>query len=177
MSGRLERRGDGWQLRFERRFDAPIEAVWNALIEPEDLAAWFPQRIVGEWCVGAPLRFEFTDQDVPPFEGIVRVFEPPSSLEYSWGTDVLRFELVADGLRCVLTLLDQFDEGGKAVRDAAGWHACLDFLEAHLTETKPPWTSSERWRELHREYLDSMPAEAATIGPPAMLDPDAASAG
>src|SRR6185437_6495618 len=84
VKGRLERHGEGWQLRFERRFDAPIEAVWNALIAPEDLAAWFPQRIVGEWRVGAPLRFEFTDQDVPPFEGIVRVFEPPSSLEYSW---------------------------------------------------------------------------------------------
>ena len=37
-----------------------------------------------------------------------------------------------DGDGCVLTLINRFDEIGKAARDAAGWHACLDALEASL---------------------------------------------
>ena len=31
-------------------------------------------------------------------------------------------------------------EVGKAARDAAGWHACLDILGHHLAGEKPPWS-------------------------------------
>jgi uncharacterized protein YndB with AHSA1/START domain len=172
MTGMLEQDGDRWQLRFERRFDAPVQTVWRTLTDPAALAAWFPQRIVGEWRAGAPLRFEFVDHDLPPFDGVVEQFDPPRLLEFSWGTDELRFELIADGNGCVLTLLDRIDAIGKAVRDATGWHTCLDFLEAHLHGDTPPWTSRERWLDLHPSYVDSMPTEAATIGPPVGLQAD-----
>ena len=35
----------------------PREKVWRAVTEPEHLAAWYPQEIVGERRAGAPLRF------------------------------------------------------------------------------------------------------------------------
>ena len=59
-------------------------------------------------------------------------FSPPSVMELRWeGDETLRLE-VAPGSGCVLTLINRFDEIGKAARDAAGWHACLDALEAWL---------------------------------------------
>ena len=66
------------------------------------------------------------------------VFDPPSVMEFTWGTDLLRIELAADGAGTVLTLTDTFDDVGKAARDAAGWHECLDLLVSDLDGTPPP---------------------------------------
>ena len=60
-------------------------------------------------------------------------FTPPSAMELRWEDDeTLRLELAPADSGCVLTLINRFDEIGKAARDAAGWHACLDALEASL---------------------------------------------
>jgi uncharacterized protein YndB with AHSA1/START domain len=162
-NGVLEPAGDRWRLRFTRRLTHAPDKVWCAITEAEHLQAWFPQRIVGQWAVGAPLRFvsEFGD-----FEGDVRAFEPPSVLEFRWGTDLIRLEIARDAQGSVLTLLDTFDELGKAARDAAGWHECLDDLEQELAGTKPRWAPGERWRAVHGSYVQSFGPQAATIGPP-----------
>lgn len=161
--GLLEPAGSRWRLRFTRRLRHAPDKVWRALTEPEHLQAWFPQRIVGEWAVGAPLKFvsEFGD-----FEGKVLAYEPPSVLEFLWGTDAIRFEVAPDGDGSRITLLDTFEELGKAARDAAGWHACLDQLEHELDGSKPSGTAGERWQAVHNTYVEQLGAEASTIGPP-----------
>ena len=94
------------------------------------------------------------------------VYEPPAVLEFSWGpTEILRFELEPDGHGTRLTFVDRFEELGKATRDAAGWHVCLDNLARRLAGG-PPDTSAEAWRIVEREYRATFPAEASTIGPP-----------
>jgi uncharacterized protein YndB with AHSA1/START domain len=161
--GTLEPARDRWRLRFTRRLKHTPEKVWRALTRPEHLEAWFPQKIVGEWAVGAPLRFvsEFGD-----FEGQVLAYEPPSLLEFLWGTDTVRFEVAPDTEGSLLTLLDTFEEVGKAARDAAGWHACLDRLEHALDGTNPSWSAGERWQAVHPAYVERFGPKGATIGPP-----------
>jgi uncharacterized protein YndB with AHSA1/START domain len=169
MNGELERRGDRWRLRFTRELAYPAEKVWRAVTEPAHLDAWFPQRIVGEWRVGAPLKFESRGGEFPPFDGEVLACEPPSLLEFRWGTDVIRFEIVPNAepaTGCTFRLSDVFSELGKAARDAAGWHTCLDFLAHHLTGTAPGWTTGERWNEVHPGYVERFGPAAATLGPP-----------
>ncbi len=58
MDGDLEQAGDQWKLRFTRELPHPAEKVWRAVTGHGHLEAWFPQRIIGEWAVGAPLTFE-----------------------------------------------------------------------------------------------------------------------
>jgi hypothetical protein len=53
-------------------------------------------------------------------------YQPLSSMELRWGTDIVRLELRPIGEGTELTLLDTLDEHGKAARDGAGWHGCLD---------------------------------------------------
>jgi len=163
MAGTLEPAGDRWRLRFTRRLRHAPEKVWRAITEPEHLEAWFPHRVVGQWAVGAPLRFV---SDFGDFEGKVLAYEPPSLLEFVWGTDTLRFEVARDGDGSRLTLLDTFEELGKAARDAAGWHACLDALEQELDGSKPSWTHGERWQAVHPTYVEQFGPEASTVGPP-----------
>jgi uncharacterized protein YndB with AHSA1/START domain len=167
VNGSLERTPSGPRLRFTRRLAHPPERVWRAVTEPEDLKAWFPDRIVVEqWAVGARLHFEPAPAVAGGFEGEVLAFEPPHFVEFRWGTDIIRIEVEPDGDGTKLTLLDTIDELGKAARDGAGWHVCLDQLEHHLEGTTARWSPSERWREVHPSYVEGFGPEAAKIGPP-----------
>jgi uncharacterized protein YndB with AHSA1/START domain len=165
--GELNRSGDRWQLRFTRTLRHPAEKVWRALTESEHLAAWFPDDIEGEWEPGQPLQFRSRDMPEFSYAGRTLTYEPPKVLEFAWGDDdVLRFELEPHGDSTVLHFVNTFGEVGKAARDAGGWHACLDFLQLHLDGTAAPFTSGERWAEVHGAYLTAFPDEAGTIGPP-----------
>lgn len=165
--GQLEQVGGRWRLRFTRRLAHPPEKVWRALTEPEHLAAWFPTDIEGDRAAGAALRFVFREGEGPVIDGAMLVYDPPSVMELRWGDETLRFELRRDGDGCVLTFQDTFDEIGKAARDAAGWHACLDLLAYDLDGERAPWKPGERWQEVHGGYVARFGPAAATIGPPA----------
>ncbi len=164
--GRFER-GDGQlRLRFTRRLPHPLQQVWRALTASEHLAAWFPTTIEGERAAGAPLRFAHRDGIAPPFEGEMLAFQPPSLMELRWGQDILRFELRPAGDETVLDFTDTFDELGRAARDGAGWHGCLDALGYEVAGQPSPWSSGDRWRQVRDAYVERLGAEASTIGPP-----------
>src|SRR2546421_8755264 len=166
MGGLLEQVDGGWRLRFTRRYAHRPEKVWRALAEPEHLAAWFPTTIEfpdGERIAGAKLRFTFPNGEAPPFDGELLAYAPPELLELRWGTDVLRFELRADGDGTELALFDLLDAKGKAARDAAGWHIHLDRLAAHLDGTAD---QPADWQALNARDVEDVGPDAATIGPP-----------
>jgi uncharacterized protein YndB with AHSA1/START domain len=165
MNGTLEQAGNRYRLRFTRTLRHPPEKVWRALTDDGELAAWFPTTIEGERAAGAALLFNHRGRDLPTMQGEVLACEPPLLLEFSWGGDVLRFELEPHGDGTVLTLTDTFGELGKAARDAAGWHECLDRLERDLDGQEQPSPGSI-WERVHEEYVEAFGPEAATIGPP-----------
>lgn len=155
------------RLTFTRVLAHPREKVWRAVTENQHLAAWFPDgEIRGERAVGARLEFSANAGGMPGFEGEMLAFEPPSLIEFLWGTDTIRIELEADGDRTILTFTDTFAELGKAARDGAGWHDCLDELVHHLDGTTATVATQPRWVALHATYIDRLGPEASTIGVP-----------
>jgi uncharacterized protein YndB with AHSA1/START domain len=163
--GRLAADGERWQLEFTRRLPHPPEKVWRALTEPDLVSQWFPSDIVGERTEGADLRFRFRHGEGPELGGTMLRYEPHVLLEFSWAEELLRFELTPDGDGgTVLRFVNTFDELGKAARDAAGWHACLDILACRLDGTPPP---ENRWKEVSGHYTEAFGPEASAIGPPA----------
>ena len=132
--GELLAVGGRYELRFTARACPPgRRRSGTAITTPDGLRAWFPFDVVGERETGAPLRFDFREgegEDVRRLDGRVLA---PSVMELRWeGDETLRLELAESADGCVLTLINRFDEIGKAARDAAGWHTCLDALEASL---------------------------------------------
>jgi hypothetical protein len=103
----------------------------------------------------------------PPFDGEVIVYEPESLIEFRWGTDIIRLEIVPSEAGCTLTLFDTIDDLGKGARDGAGWHVCLEALAHALAGTDPPETVGERWQEVHAGYVEKFGPAVATVGPPA----------
>jgi uncharacterized protein YndB with AHSA1/START domain len=134
--------GDPPALRFVRELAHPIDKVWSAITEREHLRSWMPCDIVGERREGASLRLPFWPEvldkhgfDDPGLTGTVRVWDPPRTFEWSWDTDVVRFELAGDDRLTVLTLTTWLSgkDAGPA-QTAAGYHVCLDHL-AQVLET------------------------------------------
>jgi uncharacterized protein YndB with AHSA1/START domain len=155
-----------WQLRFVRTLRHPPAKVWRAITEPDHLAQWMPTTIEGERAAGAALRFTFPGGQAPSMEGEMLAFEPESVMELRWGPDVLRMELCPVSGGTEFRLFHLFDERGRAARDAAGWHVCLDALQAALAGTADSREHMAAWGELHPHYVESFGPEAATIGPP-----------
>jgi uncharacterized protein YndB with AHSA1/START domain len=175
--GTLETDGSTYRLRFTRRLRHPQHTVWQAISDPEQLAAWFPQRIdgieSGVWKLGATLTFRDPQDRGPAFTGEVLAFEPETLIEFTWGTDAIRLELSAAGPESsVLTLLDTLEERGIGSRNAAGWHECLDYLGSALDGREPDFRPGQRWAQVHPRYVEALGAEASTIGPPAGRQPE-----
>jgi len=166
MLGRLTQLEGRWQLRFTRELQHPPEKVWRALVEPDHLEAWFPTTMEGDRAVGASLKFSFHQDGAPPMQGEMVTYRPHSVLEFKWGEDLLRFELQVVEGGTLLTLSDTFDELGRAARDAAGWHVCLDLLERRLLGEDPPADPGNAWKSVHAQYVEVLGPEASTIGPP-----------
>jgi uncharacterized protein YndB with AHSA1/START domain len=163
----LETVSDLSTLRFERRLAHSPEKVWRALTDAAELTHWFPQDLVGTFGPGEKLRFVFRGEApvlngevVPDFTGEVLEFDPPRVLAYTWSGDTLRFALTPDGDGCLLVFTDTFADQGKAARDGAGWHVCLEVLDARLDGTAAP--AGDRWKVHYDRYAETFGPDAAS---------------
>ena len=160
-NGTLTKQGDHVELRFERRLAHPPEKVWRALTDGQELAHWFPARIEGARQNGAELRFFFAEGE--PGTGKISVFDPPRVLEYTWGGELLRWELRPEGTGCLLVFTTIPGDRANVARDATGWHFCLDNLEAAVDGNPAAAFDKARFSALNAEYaarfgLGSFPA-------------------
>jgi uncharacterized protein YndB with AHSA1/START domain len=158
-------------LRFERRYRQPVERVWRAVTEPEEMARWFPAQVVGERAVGAPLTFdddaqraaaneagEPTRADGPMFTGAVVTYDPPNVFAFTWGDELIRLELARDGEGTLLTFTQVLSHQSVAARNGAGWHMCLLELDRLVEGTEPDGAAAEGDEDfgVYHEYLDRM---------------------
>jgi uncharacterized protein YndB with AHSA1/START domain len=156
-------------LRFERRYRHPVERVWRAISDPTEMARWFPSNVEGDRAVGAELRFvddtqraagreagEPTRADGPMFRGAVVVYDPPKVFSFTWGGELLRFELLPEGEDTVLVFIHLLSHPSVAARNGAGWHECLAALDDLLGS---PAGETSDWRAVYDDYLDRMGPE------------------
>jgi len=136
MNGECNDIGDGYEARFERVLDHPVEKVWTALSEEEHLEAWLN---VVEF-EGEPDGNFVTEHDEGVFaEDRVLRIEPPHLLEHTWWEEmnpdgVVRWELEPhpDGCLLTLTYTAPVESSDDWARDMAGWHTLVELLAAYL---------------------------------------------
>ena len=155
-------------LRFERSFSQPIERVWRALSDPEEMRHWFPAGVRMDLRPGGEMSFEFDDPDAPETSGEVTEVDPPRLLAFNWAQDHLRFELEPQQQGCRLRFTHFLSEREDAARTAAGWNVCLDQLGRHVAgaPAEAPGTEpTPEWRRRYDEYVKSgMPSGAPVPG-------------
>ena len=158
MNASAESTAEGWVLVLVRQLRHPPARVWTALTEPSELAAWAPFAAERSLAGTGELTLTMIDGaervDLP---ATVTRAEPPRLLEYSWGDDLLRWELAPAGGGTRLTLRHRVGTRDDLARAAAGWHLCLDVAERLLDGAPvPPIRGREAlehgWTELHDAY-------------------------
>lgn len=173
MDAKLTESEGTYTLVLERRLPHSPAKVWRVVTEPELLQQWFPAHVIGEWRVGAPLRFEFQhgEGDGLPEEelrGEVLAVEPGRLLEFRWGQHVLRCELAPDGEGTLLRFSETFADPSWGARNAAGWELCLQNLETLLEGAAMAKFVADAWRARFEHYVAAFqPTFGPQAGPPA----------
>jgi uncharacterized protein YndB with AHSA1/START domain len=125
--------GDRWVLVFVRELRHPPESVWAALTEPAQLSEWSPFLADRDLGSAGAATLTMVDGDVAEdMAATVHRAERPTLLEYTWGSDLLRWELVATAAGTRLTLRHTIGDHDWVPKVAAGWHICLDVAEQLL---------------------------------------------
>lgn len=137
--GAVVREGDGYRLEFVRTFPDPIERVWAALTDSNELEGWY-----GTW-TGDPStgQVEVTFNEAPDNPGQVTIEEcdAPRSLRIvvpspdgPWPLSV-ELESVGEGTK--LTFNHRLAEPFDATGVGPGWQYYLDRMTAHLEGNEP----------------------------------------
>lgn len=133
-------------VRLERRYDHPVERVWQAVTDPAILIHWFPTEIEFDLAAG---KVVFDPNGSEPTDGTVLEADPPHRLAFTWDTDHLEFTLFPDGEGTLLTLVHLFDDKPGAASFATGWELCL----AALLNENAPTPQGRKIPERHEELL------------------------
>jgi uncharacterized protein YndB with AHSA1/START domain len=142
-------------LVFVRLLRHPPPKVWAALTDPGQLRRWAPFEPDRGLATTGPAVLRMTDgQTTEEFPANVLRAVEPELLEYTWGEDLLRWELAPQGTGTRLTLRHTVESPEWMPRVAAGWHLCLVVAE-RLLDGEPigPIVGAEAkkygWEALH----------------------------
>ena len=165
--GDLETRDGEHILRFERRFDHPIERVWAALTEPEELVAWLADADV-DLVKGGRIELRWLNTDdqgnSAVLHGTITELEPLRVIEYLGDIHGrLRWELRRDGNGCVLTFTSTLPAPNEwLVSSLAGWDIHLDHLAAALDGRSVDWPNW--WADYFGAWSKKRDRYAAKVG-------------
>jgi uncharacterized protein YndB with AHSA1/START domain len=163
--GTLETRDGRHLLRYERRLAHPVERVWAAITEPDELRGWLGDTDVDLVEGGrVQLRWLNTDDEGngAVADGTVTALDPPRVLELDTASHgVLRFELREAERGTDLTFTVSLPAPNAGIDLArAGWHIHLEHLADALDGRPVDWPAwarehRPRWQEIHDAYAAS----------------------
>ena len=145
--------GERPTIRIERTYPHPIDRVWQAVTTPEHLGQWFPSPVELDLRPGGEMRFAAFEELDEGGTGVIEAVDPPTRLEFSWGTDHLVFDLTAHADGTTLTLVHTFDDRAGAPSFATGWEVCLEGLRAVLADERQP--APDRGIARHEELVEA----------------------
>jgi uncharacterized protein YndB with AHSA1/START domain len=170
--GQLLRIGDEWEIAFERQVPQSPPTVWAAIVEPGAMSGWFDETHMPDPLqVGASIRFVHTHANMES-KGRITALDPPRLIEWDWislfGPRArMGFEILPEGDGARVIFRQQVSDPPTTARTLAGWHKCLDRLQAALGEDLGEPLS---WADLFEHY--ELRVAAAGISVPQVGAPE-----
>jgi uncharacterized protein YndB with AHSA1/START domain len=145
---------DHIDVRFVRHYPRPVETVWSAITEPARLADWMGAAQV-EPRVGG--RIALMTDGPGPMTGVVRAWEPPHLLEFTWSNthapdSVVRYELSPEAGGTRLTFTHTSMPYVTCALMLPGWHELLGRLGRAVTGAPP--RDPPDWFALQGQYVE-----------------------
>ena len=148
MDGTLETIDGRPALRFERRLNHPVERVWRAITEPDELACWFLTAV------------EWTPEMGETFSARARWARSPTSTRRissrrTGETSCSASSSSPSPVRCRLVFAHVIDDRKFGAQHAAGWEAHFGRLDALLAGSpKGADEGTETWGEIDERYAE-----------------------
>jgi uncharacterized protein YndB with AHSA1/START domain len=139
---------------FEQHINASVEQVWSMLTENENVKKWFPELSIVDLQKGGQILFDFQNGTYEKFK--ILDVKLGSALEFTWGEDVVRFELYTEADGCTLVMNEKIKHiSNHTPRDLAGWHVCIEVIKA-LVEGNEMVSKEELWKTSVGEYARTL---------------------
>jgi uncharacterized protein YndB with AHSA1/START domain len=154
MLATIEKVENGYTAKFERHYNHSVEEVWSWLTDNDKLSKWFSELRVDELREGGVIKFDMQDGT---FEELtILELEMNSTLEYTWGEDIVRFELKQETEGCCLVLIEKINKiTNHTPKDLAGWHVCLDVIN-NLLAGRIIESREEEWKKWYDKYVQAI---------------------
>jgi len=147
----VQKAQNGYIARFERHLKHSVEKVWALLTENDKLAKWFSQLQVDDLREGGLIKFDMHNGTYE--ELTILELKRFSVLEYTWGEDIVRFELYPESAGCRLLLIEKITNiTAHTPKDLAGWHVCLEVINALLVGRIMESRENE-WKAWYQKYV------------------------
>jgi len=145
----------GYTAIFERHLNHPVEEIWLWLTDNAKLAQWFSELRAGSLQAGGYMKFDMGDGTFEEMK--ITALQMHSVLEYTWGEDSVRFEVSPEEAgKCKLVLIERIGTlTNHTPKDLAGWHVCLDVIEA-LASGRKISSREEQWKEWYEKYIQEI---------------------
>lgn len=150
MIAEVQQTPEGVVVRFERLWKHSVQKVWSYLTDNDKLKLWFPELEVMELDTGGVIRFDMQDGTFEEMN--ITEVQANSVLEFTWGEDLVRFELYPETEGCRLLLLESIGRvTSHTPKDVAGWHICLHVIE-ELLDGRAVEPRTEEWQRWYEKY-------------------------
>ncbi|MNJ47567.1 hypothetical protein D3C77_427260 [compost metagenome] len=151
MLADIQQAEHGYIARFERQLPHSAQEVWSWLSENDKLPQWFSELRVDELRTGGVIKFDMQDGTFEELE--ITELKMESVLEYTWGEDLVRFELYPESNGCRLLLIEKLHQiKDHTPKDLAGWHVCLDVV-SKLLGGETLESRHEEWKIWFEKYV------------------------
>lgn len=132
MRAEITQVDEGYKAVFERKMGHEAEEVWDMLTDNSRLKQWFDELHIAEKGKGGKLIFDMGDGT--SVDLAITDFEECQVFAFKWWAGHVRFEISRkDGGRSKLRLIETIERiTPQTAKDLAGWHVCLDVIEAVL---------------------------------------------
>ena len=138
-------------MRFERHFAHPVERVWAALTEPDQLKSWFAE-FQGSIAPGSNVKLTWTGGETR--DSTVTEFDPPRVFAWTWNKEsTVRWELTPEPSGTLFVLTHNLPNAStdELTNTLGGWQEHLAVLADQLNGAPRAW-SAERWRDFKNQY-------------------------
>ncbi|MER2294515.1 MAG: SRPBCC family protein [Desemzia incerta] len=160
MTASIRKMDDQVIAEFEKEYPVEIDLVWRMLAENQYLQKWFADLKIETLEEGGKILFDMKDGTFE--EMTITSLSVPNVLEYTWGNDLVRFDVTPSkaGTRLIFkeTISEVTDHTPK---DITGWHICLDVIEAILSNEELPdrQLSYNEWYPVYEEKFTELTGE------------------
>lgn len=154
MLADIQKVENGYIARFERRLKHSVDKVWSMLTDNEKLSKWFSELRIDDLREGGVIQFDMHDGSF--IELKIVELKMLCVLEYTWGDDIVRFELYPESEGCHLILIEKIKTiTNHTPTDLAGWHVCLEVIHA-LLDGRTIESRKDEWEKWHEKYVHAV---------------------